>query len=247
MNSEPRLLQDGATETERELLRAGWLEEPPPEGRARLNLALGLASTAFVSGVEAGGASGVPALGGAPSASPSAAGAAAGGVGTASLAPVVGTKVSSILLAVVAAGLGLAGAIYGQRAISVPSAVQPSAPQGVLPSSVAAPSSSPVQGEYAPVSSPLPASGLTREIALLDRARTHLAQGNAGAALAALTEHARSFPRGTLREEAMVLEIEALSSIEPEAARVAARRFLQLYPGSAHSARVRSLTRALGR
>jgi len=50
---------------------------------------------------------------------------------------------------------------------------------------------------------------LAAEVALLDRARA-VARSAPGSALAALDEHARTFPNGALRDEAAVVRLEAL-------------------------------------
>lgn len=50
---------------------------------------------------------------------------------------------------------------------------------------------------------------LAAEVALIDRART-LARSSPGESMAALDEYARTFPGGTLRDEAAVVRVEAL-------------------------------------
>ena len=52
--------------------------------------------------------------------------------------------------------------------------------------------------------------GLLAEIALIERAKTALANGHPQAALAAIREHASSFPRGSLGDERELLQVQAL-------------------------------------
>jgi hypothetical protein len=87
---------------------------------------------------------------------------------------------------------------------------------------------------------------LAGEAALLDRARTALGAGDPAAALAALDEHRRGFPRPMLGIEAQVLRIEALARQGNGAqAKSLGEAFLARNPDSPHAARVRSLIKDL--
>jgi hypothetical protein len=83
-------------------------------------------------------------------------------------------------------------------------------------------------------------AGLTAEVAALEAARTRLAEGDARAALALLDAYAVAYPAGNLQPEADVLRIEALAkSGRPAAAKNLAQAFMQRYPNSVLTARVR--------
>jgi hypothetical protein len=95
-------------------------------------------------------------------------------------------------------------------------------------------------------SSAPPKADLAGEAALLDRARTALGAGDPAAALAALDEHRRGFPRPMLGIEAQVLRIEALARQGNGAqAKSLGEAFLARNPDSPHAARVRSLIKDL--
>ncbi len=94
------------------------------------------------------------------------------------------------------------------------------APAPVAPAPVAPAPVAPVAPAHAkdhvgarPATSAAVAEELTRtlaaEVALVDRART-LARSSPGEAMTALDEYARTFPGGTLRDEAAVVRVEAL-------------------------------------
>jgi hypothetical protein len=149
-----------------------------------------------------------------------------------------------------------AGAVLGalaQRAVtSAPPAVPASATPGAISFLPPAASSSPPSQISAPLG-PQPAAspaasvapstarsapagvGLAGERTLLERARAALARDDADAALAALDEHARSFPHGALAEERELLAVRALTAAArtPEA-RARAARFRHAYPNSVY-------------
>ena len=82
---------------------------------------------------------------------------------------------------------------------------------------------------------------LRAEHALLRRARTSLRKGDALDSLAAIREHAKRFPEGTLAQERDVLEILSLCARDrTAAARVKAEAFVARYPGSPLAARLRN-------
>jgi hypothetical protein len=77
------------------------------------------------------------------------------------------------------------------------------------------------------------ARGLAAERALLDVARSALARGEAGDALAAADRHAREYPEGALAEERDAIAIRALAALgrRPEA-KTRAAAFERRYPKS---------------
>jgi hypothetical protein len=80
------------------------------------------------------------------------------------------------------------------------------------------------------------------ELVLIDAARRNLSEGRAAPALATLARHAREFPDGHFRPEALVLEIEAQAlGGDAAAARRLALRFLQTYPAHPLGKHVRGL------
>jgi hypothetical protein len=95
-------------------------------------------------------------------------------------------------------------------------------------------------GEH--VSSP-PSNGdaLLAEMALLERARSRLADGRPREALALVEEHARTFPGGALVEERDALRVIASCGLADRGESVLAARlaFARDYPRSTYAARVR--------
>ncbi len=84
-------------------------------------------------------------------------------------------------------------------------------------------------------------STLRLEIIALDEARRETEAGRPRAALTRLDEYATKFPRGMLREEAMVLRIEALhASGDHATAGSLARRLFRDSPKTPYAARVRA-------
>lgn len=97
----------------------------------------------------------------------------------------------------------------------------------------------PVAAPSASVSAPL---GLRDELALIDEARTELAGGSAGSALATLGRYDARYPQGLLREEATAVRVEALfASGKTAEARSTGEAFLREHPQSTHAQHVRSL------
>lgn len=102
----------------------------------------------------------------------------------------------------------------------------------------------PSRAPASPARSPEPtteASDLRREIAALDGVRQATESGAPREALRRLDEYARSFPVGKLREEALVLRIEALdASGDHAAAERLAQRLFRESPNTPYAARVRA-------
>ncbi len=83
---------------------------------------------------------------------------------------------------------------------------------------------------------------LREQAEVLDGVRARLAQGDAAGALAQLGDYDRRFAGGSLREESLLLRVEALAREGDDgAASTLARRFLKTYPSSVHADRVATL------
>jgi hypothetical protein len=103
-----------------------------------------------------------------------------------------------------------------------------------------------------PVASALPSRSsspanpsFSAELSALDRARTAIANGEAGKALAMLDDYSSRFPRGSMGPEASVLRIEALAAMgNHSAAERVARAFLEKNPASPYAQRIKSLLAA---
>lgn len=116
-----------------------------------------------------------------------------------------------------------------------PPAIDPPAPRRAREP---ARTTEPLQAEPPQAEPPLdpPIPPLERELALLRAARDALARADADAALTALAEHAAEFPTGHLREERLVLRVEALCAAGSRAdARREATSFAQAHPNSPHA------------
>jgi hypothetical protein len=251
MKDPARLLDGDGSEMERLLLSAGEAEEPTSEGPRRLATALGLA-IAPVSVVGAGA-----------SGSPSGGGAALSG-GGASVAPpaLAGSALAAKWLAlVVAVGAGVAVGVGLQsrdpesadtqvtptEAQNAPAAVEAEkAAPAEPPEAPAAVAAQPAQRAVAMQSSrradPDKAPSIAGEIRQLDKARRSLASGDPAGALGAIDAYKRANPAGVLRQEATLLQIEALArSGNRVAARDAAKRFLRNNPSTPHENRILAL------
>lgn len=111
---------------------------------------------------------------------------------------------------------------------AAPSPPPPAAPAPVEPARPVAPRRRPT-----PRPAPAPTSTLAAEQALLEKARRALDAEDGPAALAAVADHARRFPRGQLAEERALLEIQALvRSGRLDAAHSRAARFRARFPDS---------------
>ena len=251
MREMPRLLEKGADDFERALLRSATRDAGSSRARARCLAAA--AGASLITGAAASAAS---------------AGTAAG---TALWVKWVGVGV--------VAGLTTVGAVqggkYAVRALSNRStAVQPSssAHGRAAPPKATAPSEEQVQGEAAaatalppqlpdidPNANTAPQATrsarnssvavfseedhtLDREVALLDAARNALSAGDARRALSLLAAQQRQFPRGSLGPEARLTRVKALLMLGDRAgAEAATRRLERTRPGGAHASRARQL------
>jgi len=107
---------------------------------------------------------------------------------------------------------------------------------------------SPPASEVASVTAPLASrtSSLTRELSLLEQARTALTNHSPSGALQALAEYRAEFPHGSLQVEAAALRVEAVEqSGNPALARKLAQSFLANFPNSPLAARVRAFSDVL--
>lgn len=140
--------------------------------------------------------------------------------------------------------LGVAAGVVGARELRNDSERAPSlVPRSALVSAapkLELPPPSPARVEVTPPVarsgpplSTAPASSLALERGLLDRARAKMAAGETEAALAVLTQHARSYSRGLLSEEREAMAVNALVALgrAPEARR-RGRAFHEQYPSS---------------
>jgi hypothetical protein len=246
MTDPRRLLEGGDADLGATLLRAAQIDAPPETSRKRAAAALGLTGA------------------------PAAIGAAGGGGGAAATA----AKLATTGIAIKWLGAGVAGlamvsaassyragraqrvtpsvAVVSTAAPRVPSAAhvdipppEPIAP--IAPIATGAPLA-PVAAlpPSSPSPSPAPAHSIGREVAMLDSARTALAEGHAEEAIHRLDAYARSCPDGALALEANVVRVEALEA-EGKTARAAtlAQQLLAKHPDAPQAAHLRSLVREL--
>jgi outer membrane protein assembly factor BamD (BamD/ComL family) len=88
---------------------------------------------------------------------------------------------------------------------------------------------------------PSPVVNLRDEVALLEQVRAALRGGQVETALRRLARYDARFPQGALREEAVVLRMEALKASGQDAAASELRtQFLLDHPDSPHQARVKN-------
>lgn len=162
--------------------------------------------------------------------------------------------------AIVASGIALTAALSNdepppppsERAVPARAPKQPVAPPPPSPSSAEesvppsppapparpAPRATPTRSS-APSAKADAESALREEIRALDRARAALRSGAPKRALQELDAYGARFPRGTFRQEASVLRIEAIgASGAPERAAALARDFLRRHPESPHADRL---------
>lgn len=173
-----------------------------------------------------------------------------GGAGGGAAAGSAGTKITGAMLATFA--LGIVVGVLADRALTsnvvappAPSVVASAAPVvvPVVPPHAAeidtvSPASLPdaprpvASQRAAPSSEALSSRGLAAERALLDVARSALARGEAGEALAAASRHARDYPDGALVEEREAIAVKALVALgRKEEARTRVRLLEQRFPG----------------
>lgn len=239
--SEPRrLLDEGGSEDELSILRAGRADGPSPGSRQKALIALGLAGSATVVTTAATATAGA---------------ALAESAGTVALLKWVGAGVLAGLLTI--------GGVYLDGGAPTPSPSPPPRPQVQAPAEtshggaatapvdpapvlpvapVEAPSAS-APARTSPVASgstARPMASLADEVAALDAARVALRAGDASGALRALDDCDRRFAGGMLGPEAMVLRIDALALRGDHAsAKRLGEAFLAAHPRSPLASHVR--------
>jgi hypothetical protein len=227
MNDPRRLIEEGATDFESKLLRAGRRDAPSRRGRRRILAGLGLggifSTIAISTGAEASARGWLLAAGG------SAAGA----------------------LAVFAGVQAWSAQPPSEAHEQKPVVTKPAPLPAKAPAPVAAPPVEASEPDPAPtaVLRALRSSaverrgdGLTGELAALDEARRALGRNEPSVALRALDDYSRSFPERRLGSEATVLRVEALSAAGDRAhARRVGEDFLRAHPKSPYEKRIRSL------
>lgn len=96
----------------------------------------------------------------------------------------------------------------------------------------------------APSASAAPALGLGAEIKALDGVRASMNGGDANGALTALDAYDHAFPQGTLKQEAVLLRIDALMRAgRSDDARKLGHAFLAEHPSTPHRKRILTLLR----
>jgi hypothetical protein len=244
MKDPVRLLEAGATDKERALLRAAAADQPSAQAQMNLIVVLGLSTQTPPAVTDA-----TPAASSRADASPSAK---------------LVTKLASKWWVIGAGTLAVVAGIWMQHGNEhVPTRSEPATkPTNLLPAAAERPHSASAPTPEvrttalpsARVPLPEPAEpgivaaqpagprSIAHEIALLDEARARLAKQQARAALATLDSYRNQYPTGALRQEAMLLRIDALLGMHAQpAARRLAHRFLAENPTSPHGPRVRSL------
>jgi hypothetical protein len=158
-------------------------------------------------------------------------------------------KISMVLVALGVAGGAVFLAVRTQQqapppkpVVNVPVTVAaaPPAPAAQLPESTQtiAPRAEP-EAQRAPVA-PRAADSLAQEVAILSRASAELRAGRPAAALTALDEHQRKFPRGVLTQERSSARVQALCALgRTKEAQVELARLTRASPSSPHVARAR--------
>jgi hypothetical protein len=178
-------------------------------------------------------------------------GLAAEGLNTPSTAPAaaggVTAKITAAIVLIGVAGGGLFLALRAEPPPARPAATAPVASTAVPPAPVAkvlesVPSAVPraeAAEERAPVA-PRPADSLAEEVEILSRASAALHAGRPAAALKALDEHGRKFPRGALVQERTSARIQALCALgRVKEAQAGLARLARTSPSSPHVARAR--------
>jgi hypothetical protein len=227
MSDPPRLIDEGATDFEAKLLRAGRRDAPSPRGRRQILTGLGIGGLFSTLAVSTGAEASV--RGWLIAAGSGAAGAL-----------------------VIWAGVEMWPTPSPDAVVSPPPVAAPAVAvhRAVAPAVETAPPATPAAEQPLPAvraARPQPSTerksdGLSAELAALDVARRALASGKPHAALRALDEYTRSFRERRLDAEAGVLRIEALFAAgESARARRLAEDFLRANPNGPYEKRVRSL------
>jgi hypothetical protein len=225
MSDPRRLIEEGATDFEAKLLRAGRTDAPSHRGRRRILAGLGFGGLFSTLAVSTGADASMrgwlfAAGGGAASAIAVWAGVSAWS-GEKADAPVPPKPVVT--------------------AVAAPRAPAPE-PVQALPSPTPEAAPAPAQVRASRAQPERKTDGLSGEIAALEGARRALAGGKPGAALRALDDYTRNYPERRLGSEATVLRVEALLAAGERARAVRlGEDFLRSHPNGPYEKRVRSL------
>ena len=261
MKDPPRLLEEGATAVERNLLGAGQSEEPAERSVQRAVAALGLAPTVGLAAMGTASASTAGTVSAMSTLTWVGGGLlVAGGLalGAYRLAP--GQDAPSAAFRTQRAESTVQESVAGpepsppEPAVPAAQTVDPEAddsaaevqdePVGVLQKPAPAPAQKSAI-EPAPASDAPPAAtgdSIGAQVQMIDSARRQLGAGNASGALEQLDRYRQKYPQGMLGQEATLLRIEALAQGgNRAAARQLARRYLANHPNSQYSKRIQSL------
>ena len=175
----------------------------------------------------------------------------AGALNTPSTAPAaasgIAVKVAAAIIVISVAGGGLFLALRTESPperpatpAPVPSAAVPRAPIEKVPESGHSTVPRAEAGEERAHVAPRPADSLAEEVAILSQASAALHGGRPAAALKALDEHRRKFPRGALVQERTSARIQALCALgRMKEAQAELLRLARTSPNSPHVARAR--------
>jgi hypothetical protein len=228
MSDPRRLLDEGASDFEARLLRAGRVDAPSAHNRRRIMVGLGLggllSTTAVTTGAHASIKGFLTAAGGGTLGALAIwAGVEAWGPDEAPASP------PAVVVAAKAPAPGRAREVVPPPAVVAPLVEEPAiAPQPIVAERVAKP---------APAE-----TDLSGELGMLEEARRALSAKNYGLALTTLDAYTQKFSRRKMGSEATVLRIETLvAKGDDAAARELGRSFLRAQPRSPYAKRVRSL------
>jgi len=231
VNGPPRLLEEGATETERTLLRAAVATGPSERWMRQTRTALGLTA-------------------GLATASNSVSAAASSKLGAVLVLKWLGASLATAAL------VGSVAFVIRERAKPAPVALPAIENEVVVAPSEPAPDLAATPVEAAPLVAPVTApqrlpppkqnpKTLGLEIASLDAVKQSVVARNPAAALNALAKYHADFPAPLLGPEATVLEVQALMSDGDSSHRARAialaRRFVKMHPTSPHAPRLETL------
>jgi TolA-binding protein len=230
MTDPRRLLEEGASDFEVKLLRAGRGDAPSTGSRRRIMVGLGVGGILTTTAVTTGANASIKGWL-----------AAAGGGTLGALAIWSGVEVFSHSDEAPRAVPNKAVAAK----VTAPARAREVAPP---PVEAAPPVETPVAAELPAVpdrpvkTAPAEAASLNDEIAVLEEARRALSTRDYGLALRTLDGYSKRFPRRKMGSEATVLRIETLAAKgDDAAARELGRAFLRATPRSPYAKRVRSL------
>jgi hypothetical protein len=234
MSDPTRLLSEGASEFEQELL-GSWHDEQPSDRARRRALALAGAGAAVTVTASTTATAAV-----APKATLAVVTAKWLGMGV-----LAGLATSAVALEVAPGAPVTTRETTSERA-PTPPVRAPGPVAAPMPLKLAEPAPSAASpGTPRPVPAPTLHGTLGPETAALDQARGALKAGDPAKTLGLVARYQREFPGGVLAQEAAVLRIDALAQQgNRRAAAAEARRFLNAHPHSPHAERLQILAGA---